>query len=653
MAIKKDKTIIFLVVIILFILLYGPMYLAAALTKTCDWKSFIITPSVLIKVLSDFNKLKVFFCFIGLEIAAYLYLGLNRKNNRVDMVEVTPDIHIPAPAGQGQYGTARFMKENELDKYYGSIVIDKTVIKHPERLVEKQNLQNVNAGFVIGKKDVKDGEKIYFVNDDMHTLVLGASGSGKSRCHVMQTIGLIGLCGESIVCTDIKGELSDYTEPYLKSLGYDVQIINFNDPSRSSKWNLLQPIIDYVDEGKISLAVEAAWDLVNQLVGDSDSDPIWSNGEKSVIIASVMAVVCDNTAPGNRKYQNLANVYYFIINMCKQEGNVLPLSVYEKTLPDSHPAKGLLGISNVAPSKTRGSFYTSAVTTLEMFTNPSTADMTSSSDFRIEDLGNKKMALFIVLPDDRATYNTLAAHFCKQIYTLLSKEADRNGGTLNNRVHNLYDEFGNFAAIDDINSMLTVSRSKGILYHLFLQSYEQLDKVYDSDTSKIIRGNCRVSVYLNSEGNDTKKEFSDSLGKYTTTSISTSTNENSSATAITSNGSSRQLIERPLLFPNDLDRVDRPYSLIKMGKYPLVMTSPDLGKWYFNKAFGMGDRKHNQRLRMKRREDRVQREIPNEIELWGIWKPIINTIHSKQKERMLADGNEGGLEQEFEKEQRR
>ena len=102
-------------------------------------------------------------------------------------------------------------------------------------------------------------ERIYYIYDDLHTIILGATRSGKTRSIILQSICFIGLSGESMIITDVKGELHEYTHIYLTRLGYEVITLDFKNPLKSSKYNFLQPIIDNVRQGHISKAVGLVW----------------------------------------------------------------------------------------------------------------------------------------------------------------------------------------------------------------------------------------------------------------------------------------------------------------------------------------------------------------------------------------------------------
>jgi len=136
----------------------------------------------------------------------------------------------------------------------------------------------------------------------------------------------------------------------------------------------------------------------------------------------------------------MTNVYWFISEMCRTIGNKIPLLEYVKKLAPSHPARALLSISDVAPSRTRGSFYTSALTTLRLFTSKSIYAITHQSDFTLSEMGSKKQALFVILPDERTTFYPVASLIVSQQYEMLAETADRRGGRLERRVNFLLDE---------------------------------------------------------------------------------------------------------------------------------------------------------------------------------------------------------------------
>ncbi len=491
------------------------------------------------------------------------------------------------------------------------------------------------GGIVIGMTKEGDKEKIHYIKDDVHTLVVGATRSGKSRCLVIPSICSIGLSGESMVISDPKGELFQYTNKYLKSLGYEVICLDYKKPQKSSKYNLLQPVINAVKENDMEKAESLAWDITNILVGDGVSnEKIWENGEKSVIAVAILSVVLNNIedySKSKEEYQNLTNVYWFIAEMNKKIEDKYPIELYIKDLPQNHPARALLSISEIAPSRTRGSFFTSALTTLRLFTSKSIYNITNSSDFNLEDIGRKKQAVFFILPDEKTTYYQIASLVLSELYEILVRQADERGGRLENRVNFILDEFGNFVKISDFTSKLTVAGGRGMRFNLFLQSFEQLDKKYGKEESHIIKSNCQNWVYLQADDEETLQSICNKLGKYTTSAYQLSSNHAKHTNPSSSH--SLSLVSRELLTTDEIRRIKRPYQLVISRSYPCMSVAYDLSKWNFNTMCGLGDEENNRKIRQKRENERAEHKNTNDIKLWGIWDEYRKKIEQSSEDK--------------------
>ena len=248
--------------------------------------------------------------------------------------------------------------------------------------------------------------------------------------------------------------------------------------------------------------------------------------------------------------------------------------------------------------------------------------MTCESDFTLTDAGKERVATFIILPDEKTTYYSLASLFVYQNYVALVEKADSRGGELFKRVNYILDEFGNFSTIPAFQNMLTVAGGRKIRFNLFLQSFAQLENKYGREVAENIRDNCQTWLYLKTASTETATTISKKLGCYSTSSYS-----RSSSYARYQSGSSSEsmnLISRPLLTEDEIMRIERPYLLvIPTGMFPVMSTLPDISKWKFNKLFGMGNQDHNRKLREERESTREEREI-KEMQLWGIWKLFNN-----------------------------
>lgn len=466
------------------------------------------------------------------------------------------------------------------------------------------------GGLVVGMS--KDGHELYCTTEDTHTLILGTTRSGKSRGIVLPSLCLMALAGESMVVVDPKSELYLYTTSFLKRLGYEVVVIDFLNPLRSNHYNFLQPVVDAVNQGDNALAVTRARDIAAMLVPEDKTERIWLDGQRSVVTTGILAVVVDNQ--GHPEYQNMANAHQFIANMCTPCGahGEIPLIRYLSERPPDHPARIAMSIAEIAPDKMRGSFYTSALVSLELFTDGAIHSMTSYTDFDGYTTGVNKRAIFLVLPDYKSTYYPLAALFVYQQYQILAEVSQTTGNRLPRRVNFICDELGNFTKITDFDKMITVGAGRGVRFHLFLQDFNQLDERYGERVGKTIRSNAETWVYLKSGDGATLQELSSTLGKYTvkSPSLSGSTGGNMS--------SSYNLTGRELLMPEEIGKLERPYQLVRTRGHPAILYAPDLSKTIFNQILGLGDKEFNKELIIRRTALRPLQ--PMEVHYWGIWE---------------------------------
>lgn len=559
------------------------------------------------QIVVDKQLLLLFFLvYLLVEVVIIMLLGFENKNVfQSGTISITDKLRTPEIMGEGQHGTSRWLTKKEFKKSFKCNVL-------------KEDTESFNSGgIIVGYEKNKKEEKIYYIDDNIHSLVLGATRSGKTRSIVLQTVGNLGIAGESMIISDPKAEIYHYTSKFLEDLGYKIITLDFKNPTKSTRYNFLQPVIDAVNSGDYRKAEEYAWDITQSLVGNEDTkmEKIWRDGEMSVIAGAIMSVVFDNKE--KPEYQNLTNVYSFISEMCKTVGQQMPINKYIESLPPEHPSSTIFNIARIAPEKTRGSFFTSALTTLRLFTSKSIYGMTCKSDFNLKESGKRKTVTYIILPDEKTTYYSLASLFVYQNYVSLVESADNRGGELKIRVNYILDEFGNFTTIPSFGNMLTVAGGRRIRFNLFLQSFSQLENKYGREISENIRDNCQTWIYLKTASNETASIISKKLGTYTTSSYSRSSSYNSYQNG--SSSESMNLISRNLLTEDEILRIERPYVLIiQTGLFPIITKLPDISKWEFNRLFGMGDQEHNRNLRLERENNRPVKEIEN-IKLWGIW----------------------------------
>ena len=566
---------------------------------------------VLNGVINNSENIKMFLLIQAFFMVLFFIAIFTNKNEMYNskLIKVTNKIWIPEKSGNSQYGSSRFLNKNEFDIMYPKM-----------RLNKKTNeVENALGGVVVGYKSNKEYEEISVIADNKHTLCLGNTGAGKTRRILIESLCALGYAGESIIISDPKGELFELTSPFFRRLGYEVNTIDLKYQNKSDKYNFLQTIIDAINEGDYGKAEEYTWDFVENLVekkGNS-TDPLWENGEKSIVAGSVMTVLFENK--DNPEYQNLTNVYLFISNMCKTDENgYMPLTDYVEKLDDINPAKKIFAISTIAPEKTRSSFFTSALATLKLFTGEKIYSMTTNSDFKLEDIGKRKCIRYIMLPDDKTAFYQLASIFVSQQYQTLVTLADSQGGKLKVRNNFMLEEFGNFAKIDSFENMLTVSRSRNIRFNIFIQSFSQLESKYGKTGAENIMDNTQVWIYLRTSSNNAGEIISKKLGNYT---VAVSGKSNSYGKSEKSSSESLSLASRNLLTPDEVLRFEIPYALImQSGNFPAVVKIPDLSKWRFNKILGLGNtEEENTKIRKELEDNREIKQAEN-MKIWRIWE---------------------------------
>lgn len=480
------------------------------------------------------------------------------------------DIGGPEAAGSGQHGTSRWQTEKETDQ-------TTTVWKTNETL-------NI-GGVVLGMEQQNKCHKVWLDTEDTHTLVIGTTRSGKTRTMIFPTIWTLAHAGESMVLSDPKGELYARTSEFLKKQGYKVILLDFRNPRRGNKWNPMNQIVKAIEEGDQSLAAELAWDIANMISPHSGKgERIWTDGQQSVLAALILGVAME---ADSKEQKHLTSVYHTLIEYGKtvitEDGmQIIPLNLFFESLPQGHIAKSAFGTAQLAPSRTRGSFFTGVSSELKLFADPSISYLTSQQDHIIENIGKEKTAVFLVIPDEKSTRHILASLYISQCYTSLVQVATENNDRLPVRTHFLLDEFGNLPAISEFDKKITVSAGRGIRYTLIVQDFQQLKKLYNENASTIT-GNCHTWLYLLTTDDVTAEKISKKTGKYT---VET---ESYSSTVLDrghSRGFSGGITGRPLLTADEVLRFPKNHSLVlRARQFPAYLTMPDLSQWQADQDF--------------------------------------------------------------------
>ena len=371
----------------------------------------------------------------------------------------------------------------------------------------RQNPAGLVAGAVREKGPV---HQAWILGQDGHNLLLGAPGAGKSLKVMMPSIAVIAQGGENLVVTDPKGELKEAMAPLLQNQGYRIATLDLRFPARSVRWNPLQPIQQALQAGAWADATRMANDLATLVAAQGapggDNGAFWAQSARA--IGAALALLVADQAPSAQSH--LASAYAVLTQQAGQLDTIM------QALPLHHPARQAYGPLLTGSAETRQNQLSVVAVSLSLFADPNIAWLTAQSDWQPDQLLSPRTAVFIVVPDDSATYYPLAALFVQQLLqTLAAAAATRPRGRLAVPVHFLLDEFGNLPKIPDFDKALAVARGRGIRITLALQSLSQLDDRYGQKTAETMRNSCNTWVYLSANDNDTARIVSDKIGQTT------------------------------------------------------------------------------------------------------------------------------------------
>ena len=345
-----------------------------------------------------------------------------------------------------------------------------------------------------GTPIIYDKDSAYVDNSNMHTLVIGATGSGKTAGIVNPTMKHLIKAKESIVITDPKGEIYEDNYKILKEAGYQIIVLNFREPQRGSCWNPYDLPYKFQKEGNFDKATELLNDLSTNIVVDGQGqDPFWQNAAADYLTGLGLALFQD--APLEEININSINL---MINQGEERygASTYMKEYYKMQEPTSPVAINLAGTVTTADETKAGimTVLQQKVKTLAVTRNLS--EMLSKNDFDMASIGEKPTALFMIIQDEKTTYHSLATIFIKQCYECLISTAYKHGGALPVRTNFLLDEFANMPKIKDIATMVTAARSRHIKFTFIIQNFAQLDKTYGKEDAQTIRGNCINTIYL-------------------------------------------------------------------------------------------------------------------------------------------------------------
>lgn len=418
--------------------------------------------------------------------------------------------------------------------------------------------------------------------ENLNVLVIGGSGSGKSRFYVKPNIMQL---NTSYVVTDPKGELLRSCGRLLKKAGYEIRVFNLIDMSHSNNYNPFNYIYD--KDGNINKTY--VMKMVNCLMkntkqeGASGGDQFWDDSTKALTLAIAFYLLEKKTDEnGNSLDRNFSTVMKMmrLAEISEQDENHRsPLDDMMDELRTENPhsmAVSFYADFKKAPAETAKSILISAAVRFAAFNLPEVADLTHTDNIHLDTLGDRKTALFIIIPSSDATFNFLAAMMYTQLFDTLYDTANfKYGGRLPVHVRCLLDEFANVGTIPDFDKLLATMRSMEISANIIIQNLAQLKKMYDKSW-EILTGNCDSLLFLGGQEASTLEAISKSLGKETIDVVSQNRTRSHKSPLTSENNS---ILGRELMTTDEL-KVMKPNEcvLIVRALYPFFCHKFDIEK---------------------------------------------------------------------------
>ena len=487
--------------------------------------------------------------------------------------------------GNGQHGTARWATKAEIKRTFIPLPFE------PEMWRKGQNLPTVQ-GTVVGCR-THSKRTVALVDDgDVHTLMIGAAGVGKTAYFLYPNIELACASGMSFISTDTKGDVArNYGTIASQYYGHNVSVLDLRNPTRSDENNILHLVNKYMDlylQDKTDLSSKAkaekyakitAKTIIN--IGGGDSSNYGQNAffydAAEGLLASVILLLAEF---GDKNERHIVSVFKLIQDLLAKyqpDPKVKPKMYFSKLmdkLPSEHKAKWLAGAALNASDQSMLSVMSTALSRLNSFLDSELEQMLCfGTAIDAEKFCNERSAIFIVLPEEDTSKYFMVSLLIQQLYREILVLADENGGKLKNRVMFYCDEFGTFPKIEGAESMFSAGRSRKISIVAIIQSFAQLEQNYGKQGMEIITDNTQLTVFGGFAPNSQSAEvLSKALGEQTVLSGSISNGRDRSQ--------SLQMIGRPLMTVDELKSMPKgQFIVMKTGTHPMISKLKLFFKW--------------------------------------------------------------------------
>lgn len=484
--------------------------------------------------------------------------------------------------GQGQHGTARWATKKEIRNTY------KQVVYQPTEWRTNPDSRPTEQGIVVGCKSKGKTTTALVDTSDVHALMIGAAGVGKTTYWLYPCIEYACATGMSFLSTDTKGDVvRNYGTIAEKYYGYNVSVIDLRNPTRSHGNNLLHLVNKYFDLYKVNpdcLSYKAKAEkyakIISKTIVSNGMDGA-SFGENSYfydsaegLLTATILLVAEFCKPEERHIVSAYKIIQELLAPSGQKGKNQFQQLMD-LLPENHKAKWFAGAALNTSEQSIASVMSTALSRLNAFLDSELEQILCfDTEIDAERFCKEKSAIFIVMPEENPNTFFMVSLIIQQLYREILAVADENGGKLKNRCVFFCDEFGTLPKIESAEMMFSASRSRRLQIVPIIQSFAQLEQNYGKEGADVIIDNTQLTIFGGFAPNSTSAEvLSKSLGSRTVMSGSVSKSKNDPSQSL-------QMIERPLMTPDELKSLPKgTFVVMKTGFYPMKVKLKLFFKW--------------------------------------------------------------------------
>lgn len=506
--------------------------------------------------------------------------------------------------GDGQHGTARWATKSEIRKAYVHIPFtpkkwrkqaEKGKTPTASRIVKRrffkkkrkeQPEEPLPQGIVVGCTGGKHNTTALIDTGDVHVLMIGAAGVGKTAYWLYPCIEYACASGMSFLSTDTKGDVMRNYGNIAKQYGYHVSVIDLRNPTQSNGNNLLHLVNKYMDlyqaNGELIYKAKAEKyaKIISKTIILSGMDAA-SFGQNAYfydaaegLLTATILLVAEFCKPQERHIVSVFKIIQELLAPSQKKGKNQFQQLMEM-LPNDHKAKWFAGAALNTAEQSMASVMSTALSRLNAFLDSELEQLLCfDTEIDAEKFCNEKSAIFVIMPEENPNTFFMISLIIQQLYREILAVADENGGKLKNRCVFFCDEFGTLPKIESAEMMFSASRSRRLQIVPIIQSFSQLDKNYGKEGAEIIVDNTQITLFGGFAPNSSSAEIlSKALGSRTVMSGSVSRGKNDPSQSL-------QMIERPLMTPDELKSMPKgQFVVMKTGVHPMRVKLKLFYKW--------------------------------------------------------------------------